>query len=344
MKLLFCAGGSAASGIGHIMRCQALAQVADAQHVESVFWLTNTARELALSRHDWVGNILEASDDQIHLAQNIIEYCRTELPVAIVIDGYAYTERFIQQLSDLPVPLVMFDDIQQAGWQSADVICNPAGEHLRANYMQGNPGATLCLGPEFRLLRREFTTGFTLPLAQRVSLTINMGGSDPFELTLPVLEAITQAIPDAPLRVVMGPGVSQQQRLALQHFVKSCPSAIQLIENCQDMADVWNNARLAIAAAGGSQFELAACHTPSLLLCVAENQRSATLQAAEQGWCEVFDFTGAQPLRELAERAANLWANQAALNNMHQRAAAFAFTEGAFNVLDAIAQHRQRHA
>ncbi len=342
--MLFCAGGSSNSGIGHLMRCQALAQVAEEQHVDSVFWLTQGARELALSRHDWVGKIVLANNEQHSLADDILAYCDTEMPVAIVVDGYDYSEQFLQQLSALPVPLVLMDDILQPGWQYADVICNPAGEQYRLQYEQGNGAATLCLGADFRLLRREFAVTLTLPLHQRISLTINMGGSDPQALTLPVLESVADALPYAPIRVIAGPGMLLQQREALQDFVRRSSCAIQLIENCQDMADVWNNARLAIAAAGGSQFELAACQTPSLLLCVADNQCEATRQAQSQGWCEAFDFISASPVTELTQRVVNLWNDANMLFAMHQRAAEFAVTDGAFNVLNAIAEKRQYHA
>ena len=101
---------------------------------------------------------------------------------------------------------------------------------------------------------------------------------------------------------------------------------------------MWSNARLAIAAAGGSQFELAACLTPSVLLVVADNQVNATQQAATQGWCESWDARVKPDLTALVSRIVSLWENDAELATMHQKAQAHAETQGALELLSCIAR------
>ena len=109
------------------------------------------------------------------------------------------------------------------------------------------------------------------------------------------------------------------------------------------MADLWCHSRLAIAAAGGSQFELVACETPSVLLMIAENQRNASEQAAEQGWCVVRQAIDNLDLPALAAQVSMLWADNAQLNNMSQAAADVAVTDGAWQLLNAIAMWREDH-
>lgn len=335
-QLVFCVAGNAETGIGHLMRCLALAQEAEVQGVDSVFVVDDAAKALCLSRHDWCGRLVGVTqDEQARLAAVHKESAQAHT-IAVVVDGYTFSEGFIHSLCDGETPVVLLDDIMQPGFERVALICNPAGEHLHSAYQQANPTALLCLGSRYRLLRREFSVTMPLPIVQRVSLTINMGGSDPVGLTVPLLKAIADALPEAPIRVVTGPGYQQLE--ALQTVIASSQSAIQHVHNCQDMADLWSNARLAIAAAGGSQFELAACLTPSVLLVVADNQINATQQAATQGWCESWDARDKPNFTALVSRIVSLWENDAELATMHQKAQAHAETQGALELLSCIAR------
>ena len=338
--VLFCTGGSHKAGIGHIMRCQALAQVAEEQGLESLFVVNEAARQFIMQRHDWSGRLLLAKDTAPALASQLMRLASESAAIAIVLDGYDFSETLLREVSTAGAPLVLLDDIRQPGFQYADILCNPAGEAWRESYVQANPVAMLCLGAKYRLLRREFSVTQPLPINQRFSLTINMGGSDPAGLTLPVLEALTVALPDAPFRVVTGPGMTVEALNALTRFITESDSAIQHVHNCQDMADLWVNARLAVVAAGGSQFELAACLTPSLLLTVADNQRQASEQAAGQGWCEDMNAEEKLEFAALTARVKALWQDENRLEVMSQAASEVAVTDGAWQLLDAIAQWR----
>ncbi|WP_339350133.1 glycosyltransferase, partial [uncultured Alteromonas sp.] len=197
-----------------------------------------------------------------------------------------------------------------------------------------NANAQLCLGSQYRLLRREFSQTPTLPVSQRQSLTINFGGSDPKHFTLPVLKAISESLANTPIRVVTGPGFIPLE--SLQHFIQQSPSPIQHIHNCQDMADVWIHSRLTIAAAGGAQFELAACQSPSVLVVVADNQLNATREASQQGWCDMWDARKSLSIPQLVDKVLTLWNDEARLEKMHMCAAQFSFVTGADTLLDAL--------
>ena len=342
--VLFCTGGSRETGIGHVMRCQALAQAAAEQGLDSLFVVNEAARQFIIERHDWSGRLILAADTEQALASQLTALAAEHAAVAIVLDGYGFSESLLKEVSHADAPLVLLDDIRQPGFQYADILCNPAGEVWREEYTQANPTAMLCLGARYRLLRREFSVTQPLPINQRFSLTINMGGSDPAGLTLPVLEALTAALPDAPFRVVTGPGMAADALDALTRFIGESNSAIQHVHNCQDMADLWINARLAVVAAGGSQFELAACLTPSVLLTVAANQRQASEEAARQGWCEVMDAEDNLDLAALTARVKALWQDENRLEDMSRSASEVAVTDGAWQLLAAIADWRNDQA
>ncbi|NVK57582.1 MAG: UDP-2,4-diacetamido-2,4,6-trideoxy-beta-L-altropyranose hydrolase [Alteromonadaceae bacterium] len=335
--LVFCVEASAKTGMGHLMRCLALAQAAQLRGLDCCFLVPEEALPICRQRHDWVGRVMHAANTDTGLAAQVETLCQQTHVLATVLDGYGFSAELAAQISQLGPALLVIDDIQSETIASAAMIVNPAGESLRNDYATSNPAATLCLGPEYRLLRREFAVTLPLELSQRRSLTINLGGSDPLNYTLPLLEALTNTLPDAPLRVITGPGYAQTD--ALGQFISRSPAMIQHVHNSQDMADVWVNARLAVAAAGGSQFELAACHTPAMLLVVADNQVAATQQASEQGWCATWDARESLDVTALCERIAVLWNHVQALETMQQNAARHAITDGADNVLEMLAEH-----
>ena len=70
----------------------------------------------------------------------------------------------------------------------------------------------------------------------------------------------------------------------------------------------------AISAAGGSQFELGVCNTPSILVTVAENQHSATQVAQAQGWCRAVNKD--IDINELVAMALALYSDEETLTEM----------------------------
>lgn len=149
-----------------------------------------------------------------------------------------------------------------------------------------------------------------------------------------MLKALSESLANTPIRVVTGPGFTQLD--SLQHFIQQSSASIQHIHNCQDMADVWVNSRLSIAAAGGAQFELAACRSPSVLVVVADNQLNATHEASQQGWCDVWDARKSLAIPQLVDKVVTLWNDEVRLEKMHMCAAQFSSIAGADTLLDTL--------
>ncbi|AMJ97566.1 hypothetical protein AVL55_04965 [Alteromonas macleodii] len=338
-ELLFIADVSHKSGIGHLMRCLALAQAAQQRGLESVFFVSRYGQDVALSRHDWCGRLVLVDINSDRTIAALRGRIASQHCVGLVVDGYYFEHQFIAELSKLPIPLLMLDDIKTAACEYADIIVNPAAPQWLQDYREINSRAQLCLGARYRLLRREFMQVPILPISKRQSLTINFGGSDPMCLTLPVLKILTQHLPNIPFRVVTGPGYSQLD--SLRDFIALSGAFIQHIHNCQDMVDLWTHSRLTVAAAGGVQFELCACQCPSVLIVVADNQYQATKKASEQGWCEILDARSGFDETSFIKTVIALWNNDVQLADMQINAKTWSHVTGADNVLDALATYVQ---
>nr|WP_241737480.1 UDP-2,4-diacetamido-2,4,6-trideoxy-beta-L-altropyranose hydrolase [Neptunicella marina] len=325
-------------GLGHLMRCQALAQALAHDSIEQIFVVKEQTQQLIQTQHSWQGKSL-VMPDNIELAQEV-DWITLQARLAdadyVVLDGYQFTQGYRNQLKQHFRFLILFDDNNNSGDLHADLVINAAQNATSLGYEKTAPAAIACLGSDFHLLRQEFYVAQPLKWHLRHALTIMLGGSDPFNFTLPIIEAFNRLAADIPLRVITGAAYQKQDEL--QGFMQSSAQAIQHIHDCQNMADMFNHTRLAISAAGGSQFELQACCTPSFLLVVADNQLNATQQAAKNGHCLAFDMRNNADVVPMVKQAIDYWRHDNKLQQMHQQLLALPYTNGAVNIVEAIYQ------
>ncbi|XOV79325.1 MAG: UDP-2,4-diacetamido-2,4,6-trideoxy-beta-L-altropyranose hydrolase [Aestuariibacter sp.] len=335
MRVVFRVDAGFQSGTGHLMRCLALAQWLEEYHVECLFVVTRETTAFCQARHDWVGQIIVIPENLTQTEE--IDWIRhnklfTDCD-AIVLDGYQFDHHYRGHLHKLFPNLILFDDLQDQQPLYADVVVNGADGVSSEDYQHRAKAAVLCLGREYRIFRKEFALGIDIPWQQRHSITLSMGGTDPNNLTVPLLQAIARQDHSIPVRILCGSGFRYLDALHQQISVVTNP--VQLIQNCQDVADIFCHTRLAVAAAGSTQFELLQCATPAVLVVVAENQRKATEAASLQKWCLAADSHN-WDIEEFAKTVTTLFHDENKLSQMHQNALTTRVENSTQNTIDAI--------
>ncbi|WP_088330242.1 UDP-2,4-diacetamido-2,4,6-trideoxy-beta-L-altropyranose hydrolase [Lacimicrobium sp. SS2-24] len=334
-SVIFRTDGNSEMGLGHLMRCLALAQELDLNQVNATFLVSESSLAFCRSRHDWVGKVIPVpdypADAEIRWMQQLPEFDQADW---IVLDGYQFDQAYRFAIKSTGKLFALFDDNNDSGQLYADLVINGSSHAQMLDYDQTAATAQRCIGEPYRVLRHEFRITEPMPFSERRDLVICFGGSDPSGITLSLLQALESLSASMSVRVITG--AAYRDGIALDDFLKRTGLIVQHLPNHQQMADCFSRARLAISAAGGSQFELAACCTPSILAVVAENQRLATAQAEQQGWCEVFDMTQGESVKALAETAVMLWSQSSKLATMHQKAGQFADTMGSSRVFESM--------
>lgn len=299
IRLLCIVQVSSQVGIGHLMRCLALSQAANAQDIETLFLLDEAgyslAKRVTQARSDWIGTLVSLGRSPAEHVQVLKAAVEQEPSSTLILDGLIFPEEIYAWVRGAALPVVVFDDGVQEHPVFPIILINPAGKHLSKHYCAQYPMAKLCLGAEYRLLRREFLKKSVIPMCEREGVVVNFGGSDPLGLTLFMLNALVETGFKGFVSVVTGGAfqmddcIGQEAANQLNALLSDMPLNTEHLHNCTSMVGIWSRAKLAVSAAGGSQFELAACGTPALLFVVAQNQRSAAAQAGKEGWCEIID-------------------------------------------------------
>lgn len=324
------------------MRCLALAQAMSGRGAEVIFAVRNSTAKICLRRNDWVG-IINLIPEDIHISQEakwLANLVTSETADFLCIDGYQFDKTYRQAIYEINCKHLCFDDLNELHELPTDLLINGASNASSLNYQSSAPDAMHCLGDKYRVLRQEFVTTPNVTFQLRQKLTLVFGGSDPSNITLPLLKALEVLGFGDKISVVTGAAYSCLS--SMQKFISQTQLDIEHLHDCQQMAELFMQSRLTVSAAGGSQFEVMACASPAILVVVADNQINATEQAVSQHWCEMFDARNGFDHEGCAMRINQLWQQQQMLEEMSVKANLLADCLGAERVIDAITRLRVR--
>ena len=252
--LLIRGDASLAIGIGHVMRCLALAQAwQDAGGTASL-----AAAELPdalLSRVAAEGVVLS----RVHATPGGPEDALETVAQAhrlradwVVVDGDRFGSNFLETVRGAGFRVLLIDDFADRESFPADLIVNPNLENDGEPYRKRGTTARLLLGPSYVLLRREFrhVVG-KKDLRHKVNrILVTLGGSDPENLTPKISSALAH-YSDLDLTVIAGPGYDKSDALR-----KLSRSNLRVVFNPPNMAQIMQDSDQAIIAAGGTLWEL----------------------------------------------------------------------------------------
>lgn len=271
--LYFRVDGSSTIGLGHLVRCQALAQALQplfqivfiVREAESAIqqqltnagiaiWDIPPSIAIGIAEADWLANQLTSTD-------------------VLILDGYHFASDYQRIVAVSGVALVCLDDlITPPIW--ADLVLNQAGGVLPTAYAQV-PLAQLCLGPAYALLRPEFWAS-TTSLSDRPEprLFLNMGGADPSNQTALLLPLVRQHFPSYTLMVVTGAAYPHQ--VALQEVAQALGRSIQLYHDltAAALAALLRTCEVFVCPPSGVAYECCATGGAVLLHPTADNQQA----------------------------------------------------------------------
>lgn len=284
-NLLIRADATTEMGTGHIMRCLALAQ-AWQMGGNRAFLLSHCESEDLRQRVEATGvgfiPLDNAHPDPADL-RTTLTLLRDLQAGWLVIDGYHFDPTYQQMVRSAGKRILVIDDTAHLPEYHADILLNQNINAGQLSYMCDTE-TKLLLGPQYALLRPEF---FAWRDQQREisqvtrKVLVTMGGSDPDNATLKVIQAVQQMdVPGLETRIVVGSANPHLE--ILNHAVRDSASNFQLLTDVSDMPEKMAWAEVAVSAGGSTCWELAFMGVPAVVLVLGENQR-ANAEALDKG-------------------------------------------------------------
>ena len=294
--LLIRADANTRMGTGHVMRCIALGQAWQDAGGEVIFVSCCDSDVLKQRIKDEGFELVELSQaypqDSTDLTKTL--GVSKEYGVKwIVTDGYHFDLDYQQSIRRAGFKLLYVDDYNHLSEYEADILLN---QNIGAEEIEYrcNPECRKLLGIRCAMLRREFRQVKSKhPASRKVkNILVTMGGADPNNATLDVLQALPSVLREgiAEVRVVVGP--SNPHRKSLEYFSDSSDLSIVLLESVKDMPALIQWADFAISAAGSTCWELAVMNVPFATVIIADNQVRIAHQLEEIAGVPTLGWSG----------------------------------------------------
>ena len=337
--LLIRTDSSAQIGTGHARRCLALAKA----------WQTTGGKAL-LAAAELTGSIEERFRNEgcevfrITAVAGSSADARQAAKLAlggnatwVVVDGYQFEPLYIQEVKRAGLRVMAIDDDARFEHYCSDVVLNQNVCANEAQYPRRETYTRLLLGPEFVLLRpeflaasrrREFSGGVR-------NILLTMGGSDPENVTMKVMDALPELGADIETAIVVG--------AANRHYEKLCergkhlPARFRFERDPADMPGLMRSADLAISAAGSTCWELAFMGVPALLMVLAKNQEAIANALDERGIAINLGWHAELSAKRIADSVLQVQQDKERLRDMSRRGQDLIDGKGAARVV----QHLQ---
>lgn len=251
-------------GAGHLMRCLTLArQLADSHSVEPV--IATTCRQPELLEHVERSGIpivhLDAAHPDPQDAAQVRALLSAEGAEAVIVDGYHFDDSYLDAVRSESVRTVAIDDA--AHTYSSDLLLDHNLGALSQPYRLA-ANTTPLLGPRFSLVRPEFLTVKRQPRppSAPVRVLVTMGAGDPANATSLALRAIARL--RRPFDVTVVVGGANRHRASIEAACAPLPT-VRIVHNARGLESLMAGADLAIAAVGGTMWELACLGVPALV-------------------------------------------------------------------------------
>ncbi len=265
-SVLFRADGNPQIGLGHVMRCLALAEMIGPIYNRR-FAIVQPAPEVVSLIEEKSVAIISLQTTDLDAFLDLVE-----TDEVVVLDGYSFTTDFQRAVRQRARALVFIDDLV-TDYQVADVVVNHAGGLTEYDY-KAEPYTQFLLGPRYALLRPPFFTPKT-PIPVEGPIFVSLGGADPSNTTLQVLEGILERFGSLKqewrVHVVVGP--LQQNRPAIE-ALQSSFKYLKILSNltAEQMVAELTKCQLAVTACSTVAYEVCSVGRPLIAIQTADNQ------------------------------------------------------------------------
>lgn len=304
MNIVFRVDSSRTIGSGHLMRCLSLAANLKKEYNANIYFICrdldgNLARLVLDNRYNLIllnrtefNEILQGygkwlTVTQKYDAEECIAILRQKSIFAdkLIIDSYAIDSEWEKMLRPFTKEIMVIDDLANRKHDCDILLDQNLYADMEFRYVGLVPKqCNLLLGPRYALLREEF---YIAEKKKRVrdgsinNILVFFGGVDATNETKKTLRAL-DLLKWEPLRVNVVVGSSNPHKIEIKDI---CDKHSNWNYLCQvdNMAELMNEADLAIGAGGSTTWERCFLGLPAMVIAVAENQVQIAIDCDKEG-------------------------------------------------------------
>lgn len=363
-------------GLGHIMRCLALAEWAADQGIACIVLtrsglspiqslLDKLAVEVQVlesavtggglvsgvegqnhqpyAHSHWlaVGELQDAADSCQCLSQ--LSSLREQNPLFVVVDHYALGAPWETCVANI-APILAIDDLHDRPHRCNWLLDQTHGRAVLDYAGLVNDDCHLFLGARYGLLRKEFSVakknvhrrGINTSAKTKAKLLLNLGGSDEKNATAKILTILNGTTAAENWLVTVLGGASNPHIHALTQLLPGLSFEVALIEQSDDMVSLMSAHDVCIGAAGSSAWERCALGLPTLLVVLAENQQDIAKNIHAAGAGINIGHIDRLTTEQLDTQLKRMYEDAAAYMNVVSNAAKLCDGMGCLRVLDTL--------
>lgn len=278
--LCFRTDGNSNIGIGHIMRCLAIADAANGLGEKSIFLVASADLKDIIKKHGHEVEILNTDyyDMNIDLEQTIV-IVNTFNPVALFVDSYYVTNSYLAALRKsmkmMGSPLIYIDDVLSFSYP-CDILVNYniyAAEEDYRNLYSKKEMPQLLLGTLYAPLRTEFKNISPRIVNKAVhNILISTGGADFEHIELGLMNKIIsrgKELKDLFFHFIIGSMNKDAEKI---YALANKSDNIITYYKVSNISKLMQCVDIAISAAGSTLYELCATKTATITYTLTDNQ------------------------------------------------------------------------
>lgn len=271
------ADGNEKVGMGHVMRCLAVAEALKNFEEKIVFITADENPARLIEERGFSVKVLSTSyDDMEGELPRITQFLRQSGTVRkpkILVDSYFITPHYLESLRSF-AKVILMDDEKKAVYP-CDGLVNYSIYGKTLGYERDYPRETgLFLGCSYVPLRRQFQSCSYAVREKASHILFMTGGSDSLHIALHLTRRLLlrekEGAVNAVWHIVCGPyhpDTEELERLAAEH------AFLRIHKNVTNMSEIMRRCDIAVSAAGSTLYELCSVGVPTVGFYFVENQR-----------------------------------------------------------------------
>jgi UDP-2,4-diacetamido-2,4,6-trideoxy-beta-L-altropyranose hydrolase len=276
-SVLFRADGNKKLGLGHIVRCLALADelVDNNPNLEVLFITKYEEGKKIINEKNYA--VIDTNDEISQIRKFASE------DTLLITDFLDTDNQYISKIKKIAgLRVISIDNNTKLKRIDADIVINANVFDEGEKKIIGS--TRYFLGPRYMLLRKEFEDAHKQEkkIKDKVeTILVMFGGTDPGGYTIKVADALKNN--RVHINLILGPGFSYSDKL--NEVLSKTDGKFDLLVNPKNIMEIMKNADMAITAAGIALYELATLGIPSIAIPQAKHQEAIAKAFEKSGAC-----------------------------------------------------------